>query len=226
MSLALAFSDTTSWFGLLASTDEVYIYRARVKGAAIKSPHEAMLFARAVGQGQNMKLDVRGVAVQKASESSGGDWWVDVIMTSPESGVAIMVTNASGITQAVLGDSELRATFPSLSVASAELLELTGPQSAIDHWRAQPILWDHALPGAAGRGGPTDTFATPAAYSVVLGKADDGKAAKPWIVPSPGLGPNGSGGGALESATVFWILGIAAVAAVAISAMGKGRRRR
>lgn len=212
---AAGLGETTGWLGVSAATDEVYLVRLDVKGARLDSPADALKWARAVGQIVSTKLetDVRGVAVWQ--DATGQH--VDVVMTADKSGISILVPSEEGLREAIEADAELRRSSPALVVTRAQLLELTGPADAIDHWRSQPLLWDRHL-GAAG--GPTDTFATPAEYSVVKGKADDGKRAEPWKTIVPGLGPPGGKATAMWP----WVLGILAAAAVSYH-FGKEKRR-
>jgi len=213
---AAGLGETTGWLGVSSATDEVYLVRLDVKGARLDTPADALKFARAVGQIAATKLetDVRGVAVWQ----DGAGQHVDVVMTADKSGISLLVPSEDGLREAIESDSELRRSSPSLVVSRAQLLRLTGPADAIDHWRSQPLLWDRHL-GAAG--GPTDTFATPAEYSVVKGKADDGKRAEPWRVTPPGLGPDAKNN---RAQAWPWVLGILAAAAVSYH-FGKEKRR-
>lgn len=210
--------ETSNWLGLVASPSEVYLVRLAVKGARLDTPDDAKKFARAVGSlmSDKLDLDVRGVAVW----GSASDRHVDVILTSDDSRVSLITPSNDGIKSAVEADPTLRAGSPTFSVTSAELLQLTGPPDAIDHWRSQPILWDRHL-GPGSSGGPTDTFATPAEYSIVLGKADDGKRSSPWRAADPGLGPDAK----KNAASAWpWVLGILAAVAVSYH-FGKEKRR-
>jgi hypothetical protein len=224
MSYTTGFGDTASWLGLLANTDEVYLLRVRATDFAPKSPLDMLEIVRAVGgapMGGQTAIDVRGIGLWTDPSSLSGDQTIDVIFTSPTSGIALSVPSASSIVNSLNADTVLRKIFPGAVFHDGSLLQLTGPMDAIDTWRSQPVLWDHSLQGPTGRGGPTDTFATPADYSVVLGKADDGKQAKPWKVNRPGLGPGP--GSSPSSGTLLW-LGVAAAAAIGIAVM-KGRKR-
>ncbi len=199
------FGETSSWWGLVSTTDEVYLFRALLKGLPITTPIDALLFVRVVGERFNafFPMDVRGVALGKVT---GNDYVIDVVMTSPQSGVAPLTPSAVSVQAAILADSDINRIYPALQVVDPEILELTGPKDAVDHWRAQPVLWDHSLEGARGHGGPTDTFATPADYSIVKGKADDGKGATPWKVDKPGFDPTPGAQTSDSTATVFLVL--------------------
>jgi hypothetical protein len=218
MQAAAGLGETSSWLGIVTSTDDVYIWRARAKNAAISSPSLALLFARAVGMGQNRKLDVRGVAVRK---EGADDWTVDVILTSSEGGITLGVaTNADGVADNVLQNSEIRAAFPGLQLKDPKFLELTGPKDAIAHWRSQPLLWDHLL---GSDGGPTTTYGHPAEYSVVKGTADQGKSAEPWLAKGPGIDSEKPPGPVLE--TVL-LVGMVAIGGFVVAQSLKDKRKR
>jgi hypothetical protein len=213
---AAGFGETTGWLGVSSATDEVYLVRLDVKGARLDTPADALKFARAVGQivATKLETDVRGVAVS----SDGAGTHIDVVMTADKSGISLLVPSEEGLREAIEADPELRRSSPALVVSRAQLLRLTGPADAIDHWRSQPLLWDRHLGSA---GGPTDTFATPAEYSVVKGRADDGKRAEPWRLDKPGLGPDDK----KKAGQMWpWVLGILAAAAVSYH-FGKEKRR-
>lgn len=225
------FGETKTWLGAWRSKDEVYLWRARLRGMPMKHPDQALTIVRAVGRAVAKwdpvqgaaELDVRGVALSKIADT---DWSVDVVMTAVSSGPDLLVKNAQGIANDAMAEPELRQLFPQLSIEEPQLLQLTGPPGAVDHWRAQPLLWDHNL---GPEGGPTDTFAKPAEYSIVLGTADEGKLAKPWTSSKPGLTPpppkgggtNGSGQDTILAAGIV-LVGVVAVAKI----LGSNRRRK
>ncbi len=198
---------------------DVFVLRLRVRGALLTSPRQAVLFVRAAGRGQNLGLDVRGVCFWKAQGvAAADDTMVDVVMTTKilRSPSMLSASDAKTMAKNMGADAELRAAFPAVSIQDPVFGQLTGPADAIDHWLSQPLLWDqnlgtHDVLGYGG--GPTDTFAAPAEYSVVRGKADDGKRVVPWTEGAlPDLGskkPGETGGTA-----VLWVLGLAAAAGV------------
>jgi hypothetical protein len=112
--------------------------------------------------------------------------------------------------------------FPSLLISEPQFRQLTGPADAVDHWRSQPLLWDHLL---GGDGGPTDTFAQPAEYSIVLGTADDGKRAQPWKVKPPGLGPNGEKKPPGPATNAVLLLGAVAIGGYVIAQTLKDKKK-
>jgi hypothetical protein len=215
----IGLGETSSWLGILTSTDDVYIWRVRAKNVELTSPAQALLFARAVGLGQNRKLDVRGVAVRKEGSD---DWTIDVVLTSSEGGISVGVaTNADGVAQNVLQDSQVRAAFPQLQLKDPKVLELTGPKDAITHWRSQPLLWDHLL---GSDGGPTETYGHPAEYSVVKGRADDGKSAEPWLMPKSQTEGDGKPPGPLGNTLL--LVGLAVIGGYAVVQATKDKRKR
>jgi hypothetical protein len=172
------------------TTDAVYVLRLRVTGVALRDPTDALLFARAAGQGQNLALDVRGVAVSQPRGAASDEYVVDIIFTTSALRVAVLwADGAADMARKIAADPDLRARYPGVSIAGPVFGALAAPAEAIDHWRAQPVLWDHAISGPRQLGGPTDSFAQPADYNVVKGKADDGSRAVPWVIPKGGLGP-------------------------------------
>ncbi len=175
----------------LRDTD-VMVLRLRVTNARLSDPSDALLFVRAAGQGQNWGMDVRGVAVSAVAGSD--DKQVDIVFTKGDAGllgfgpIIGIHDDAAAMGKQIASDEALRQVSPNLVVASAQIGVLTAPADAVDHWRSQPIAWDHLLSGPKGRGGPTDTFAQPAEYTVVKGTADDGKRANPWKMTVLDLG--------------------------------------
>ena len=187
------------------TNQEVYVLRLRMKGASLREPRDALVFVRSAGSTQNLGLDVRAVALL---EEPGGELVLDLVMTREAlySPWPWMGDDAEAMRQKIAADPNVLARFPSLAISTAVFGELVAP--------------------AGGHGGPTDSFATPAEYSVVRGRADDGKRAVPWRAePPPGLGP--SGARPADRARVAWIVLAAALAlgAVVISRARKGTFR-
>lgn len=180
---------TEPWHQIVQSTSEVYLFRAQGKGIVPPSARDMLAFVRAVGKAQGAHLDVRAVGLWLDGDKA----MLDVVMTSSFMNVdpsfSLTSPSAKDVAAAMMADEQVRALFPSLVLTGPELLELVGPQSAIEHWRSQPLLWDHQLGGFGEHGGPTDTFAKPAEYSIFLGASDDGAKVKPWRVGTTDLGP-------------------------------------
>jgi len=194
------FADIDAWTSNLLphamSPTEVYVLRFRARGAKLSRASDALLFVRAAGQGQNLSMDVRGVAVSHDSNDPDDTNTVDVVFTVAPAGTIIpgsvtipgVSDDANSMAAQIAADADLRAAFPNIGLDNAQFGQLTAPVDAIDHWRSQPVLWDHTFHGAKNRGGPTDSFAQPAEYSIVQGRADDGARAKPWRVSKMPLG--------------------------------------
>jgi hypothetical protein len=191
--LAAAFGTVDPWDHVWAhalGTSDVFVLRLRVSGVKLRDPSDALLFARAAGQGQNLALDVRGIAVWKTADMSADQWMVDVVMTTSALRAAVLwADSAEQMGVKVAADESLRSAFPTLAIQSVVFGQLTDPADSVDHWRSQGMLWDHALPGPKNLGGPTDLMAKPTDYSVVKGQADDGKRTLPWTTPTVPLGP-------------------------------------
>lgn len=177
--------------GHLWSPSEVYVLRLVVVGAPIEDTADALVFVKAAGQDQNLRLDVRGLAVSPVG--GGARQQVDVICTVREGGLAIpfVSDDAASIAAQIAADPDVRRAWPGISVVSAVFGRLTAPPAALDHWQAQSLLWSTAFPGERGRGGPTDAFAMPAPLALVKGKAEDGKTATPLPPRTPSFNPSG-----------------------------------
>lgn len=207
----------------LWSADDVYVLRFTMLGATIRDARDALRLVQAAGQDQNLRLDVRGIAVKDDVLAQGGVpcQVVDVIYTVREGGLGIpfLADNAADITKAMGADPDLLGAFPKLTIPPQLALfgRLTGPSAALDHWRAQAVLWSASLSGPRGRGGPSDAFAMPAPLALVRGSADDGKLAKPlaaMTAPPPIGGPGKSPGAELD----WTVLGLG-VAVLAVSGL-------
>lgn len=189
------------------SASEVYVFRTKVTGAKLRDATDVLPFISAFGQGQDLRLDVRGAAVWNRS---GESFMIDLIGTTDFGlPVPLIADGPADIAKHIEEDPEIRAAFPQVKLSDAQFGPVKDAKVAVDRWLALPILWDRRLPGKRGKGGPTASFATPAEYSIVLGKADDAKAT-PWKIDAPGLGP----GREPENDVALWLLG-AAVAGVA-----------
>jgi hypothetical protein len=205
-----SFGDTAPWgesawdVRVVASPREVFLWRAKLSGAGIFSPQQALLLVQAIGR-KLSTFDIRGITVS----GEGGESSVDVVYTSPD----YMSPppwkwppgwdTASDISGFVTTDSDVRASFPSLQVVSANLLELTGPPASVDFWLSRTILWDSGI-------GPMQSFVD--RQGVYKGIADDGSNAKPWkseasLVEPQDVLKNKSGIGGL-----ILVAGVAAVA--------------
>ena len=189
--------DTSAWYRLYARPDEVYLFRARVTGAELSHPDDALALLAAVGRASDLNLNVQGIAIEKTP----GGATIDVPMTTAvvRAYAPLIYEDAPGIAMGMLSDPRLRERFPKLAVAAPELLQVTGPPAAIDFWRSHATLWDPTL-GQSGQGGPTAAFAERA--GVYLGAADG--ALKPWTVKRPGLGPTPS---QEDKHTALWVMG-------------------
>lgn len=181
---------------------DVFVLRLSVVGLPLRDARDVLPLLRAIGKGQNLHLDVRGAALSQDPGAPPDAWHADLVLTTPMALFPLApllpgtVDDGASMAQKVEADPGLRGSFPAFKVVGSLFGQLTAPPNAIDHWRSQPILWDSHL-GPAGTGGPTDTFAKPADFSIVHGKADDGALATPWLVKQSPLtppGPPGPGG--------------------------------
>jgi hypothetical protein len=175
----------------------------------LASPKDALLFVRAVGNGNKWGHDVRAVVVNRLSE---GQWNVDVVMTGKVPvplafecmQPVFLPQSARDLAEIVVNDPEVSARFPGAKLGSYELLELEGPQSAVEFWLAHHLLWD--------AGKPTLKFGK--ADGVYWGQADDAPNVKPWSLGQPPLGPfdKGSTPGNSTAAAVILVCGVVAAA--------------
>jgi len=213
----LGFADIDPWTVMAAhvwSASDVYVLRLKTEGAVLTEPGDLLLFVRAAGQGQNLDLDVRGIAASRAGAS------IDIVLTADKWGLSVpfLADDAAAMAKHIAGDADLGARMPSLAISNAVFGRLAAPKDAIDHWLAQPILWDHRFTGPKGRGGPTDSFAAPPPLTLVQGKADDGKRAIPWPKRT-GPGPTPK-----PASTTIWV-GVAAVS-LGLAVMAQSTKRR
>jgi hypothetical protein len=208
----------------------IMVLRLTLAGVKLSSPDDALYFVKAVGQGQNWGMDVRGVAVSSTAPESAQ---VDVIMTKADMlvggywnpGVVLATTlapadDATSMAKKVAQNPTIIKAFPKMSIVGAVLGELLEPEDAKAHWLAQPVLWDHLLKSQDGPGGPTDAFVHPTPGNVVHGTADDGPRAKPWPKSILSLGPADA-----ERASKFLMFGVAAAAVAGVAYVVSRRQK-
>jgi len=199
---------------------EVFVLRLTTTGLPLLQPSDALQLIRAAGRDQNIGLDVRGVALSQTPGQDPASWMVDLIYTTPVSLNPLPFTDdGATIAAKIQADPGVKGAFPSFAVTNQIFGNLTDPADAIDHWRSQPILWDHLL--GTGPGGPTDTFASPAQFSIVKGQAEDGARATPWVVSKLPL----TNGNSPPSTSVWWVVGGIAAAALGVYYVTKGKKR-
>lgn len=209
--------DTADWYRVYASPQEAYVWRARLGGAEMRDPSDALAVLAAFGKAQDLDLNVQGICVVKQP----GGARVDVVITTKTTQPALIYTplvndDAESLALKLLSDGQLRQRFPQLSISEPELLQITGPPDAVDFWRSHETLWDPSL-GQTGHGGPTQAFAR--LSGAYLGAADEGPALKAWKVDKPGLGPDQGKDG---DATVFWVIGGVALVWLFVRSIGAG----
>ena len=206
---------------------DVFVLRLGFTGLPLRDARDVLPLIRAAGRGQNLHLDVRGAAVWQDPGAAPDAWHADLVFTTamPLFPLAPLmpgfVDGGPDMAAKVQADVGMGGSFPGFKVVSQLFGQLTGPADAIDHWRSQPVLWDHAL-GSPGTGGPSDSFAKPADFSIVRGKADDGARAVPWKIGQPPLTPPGGSG----SNTLLILAGLALAGFVGLQIVkGQGKRR-
>lgn len=197
-----------SWWGLSESSAEVYVYRFEASGIPIGTdgapadPIDLLDFASVVGRNQLRSLDIRGVGVMKVNGQPLDQWTIDVVATGSFTGAILPQPFEPNMNAALQDDAGVRARYPNIKILNGSWYEMSSPQASVDFWRSQPVVWDHLLTsGQGGRGGPTSSFARPAAYSIFYGSSDLGgnvKSLQPKEVPL-GSKPSSDGGIALPS---------------------------
>jgi len=196
-----AFGDTGGWARWYADPSEIYLWRAKVRGAALDDPRDAQLLLRAVARGQQLRLDVRGLVVGWGKDNVAN---VDVVMSADTLIPYVVPTTAEVVAERAAADEALRQRFPGLAFSEPQFLELTGPADAVDFWRSHQIIWDDKT-------GPLDAFAR--LEGIYRGAADDGPRASRWTLPEPELDGKPATPG-LGTATTF--VGWAAVGAAVV----------
>ena len=206
---------------------DVFVLRLGLTGLPLRDARDVLPLLRAAGRGQNLHLDVRGAAVWQDPGAAPDVWHADLVFTTAMALLPFaplmpgFVDDGLDMAKKIQADPGMAGSFPGWKVVSQLFGQLTLPADAIDHWRSQPILWDHAL-GPAGQGGPSDTFAKPADFSIVRGKADDGARAVPWKIAQPPLTPPGPSG----SSTLLLLAGLALAGLIGFQIVkGQGKRR-
>jgi hypothetical protein len=223
------------------SPEDIYALRLRVQNGTPTSIDDAKLYVRAGGVAQNMRLDVRGLAMWKAAGMGTNETMVDVVYSVSEGSMAMpgISDSADDMAKKVVAEQQLRARFPSMVIASAEFGILKGdikdPGSAAQNWLAQPIMWDHKFTSDAGPGGPTDSFATPSPRNIVIGQADVVAEQHTWTssdvfkggTTTPGSTTTPEGTVTPPDSTVLWVVGLGVVGFVGYQMMtSRGRARR
>lgn len=186
-----SFGDINPWTVMSAhlwDPQEVYVLRLKTRNAKIRSPEDLLVFVKAIGQSQNLQLDVSGAGTWQASGMPESESMLDLVFTTTEGGVNIpfVADDAKSMAAKLQAHADVRRVFPDFIVTEQQFGPIVSPKDAIDHWRGEPILWNHLLNDK--KGGPTDSFAKPADYNLVRGKADDGARATP-ITPNPIFAP-------------------------------------
>ena len=192
------------WERTAAETDEVYLWRAKLSGLKIRSIEDMQAIARAVGRGEGLGLDLRGIAV---TDNSDGSYSIDAAMTAkaPLVYAPLVFNDAAQVGQAV--KTELTSRFPNLVVSGAHFDQITDAEPrhpALDFWLSHSVLWDlpWALFPAFEKGQPTGAFAR--FEGLYQGNAEQGLDLKPWPRTEPSIGPTLASS---SSSTVLWLAG-------------------
>ena len=211
MSCGCALGETSSWWQLSAGSEEIFVWRCQFSGASIATADDALAIVHGAAQAKHNQLDIRGITVAP----SGSGLSVDIIFNTKQwlaNPQAIYAwPSAKEVAAAIAADPGVIARFPQFTMNGFAWLQLTGPASAIDFWRAQAIIWDRQL-GDQSIGGPTQAFAD--RVGAYIGKADDGSSLQP--LPGSGKVPIGpQPNGKSSTTTALWVLGgLGAIAAV------------
>lgn len=210
-----SFAGVGPWGRNAAETDEVYLWRAQLLDANVRNIQDVQAIAGAIGGGQNLGLDLRGIAL--ASAGSGNTYNVDAAFTTKVprifAGDPTLDTAADIATKV---HAALAERFPGLQIADPHFDEINDDSPkhpALDFWRFHPVIYEAQFLGSVV---PTSAFAR--FEGLYRGNAEQGASLKKWPkdqpFPKPGNGGNGNGqaGGVSTGEAILWVAGAAAVA--------------
>ena len=204
------------WGRNAAETDEVYLWRAQLLGAEPRSLSDVQAIARAIGAGQNLGFDLRGIAY--ASSGPGGEHQLDAAFTTKIPRLFLSdptIDTADDI--AVKVRAALVERFPTIEIRRPRFEEIndTDPKSpALDFWRFHPVIYEAQF---FDKMVPTDAFAR--FEGLYKGRAEEGHSLKPWPKDDPGGGVQPPGQPGDTDPTMLWIAGGIAVLWLASRAM-------
>jgi hypothetical protein len=219
-----AFGTTDTWKRCTAGPSEVFLFRTVAKGITLKSPRDALLFARAVGIYNDFLMNVRAIVVNPIGPDEYG---IEVVMMALNVYIApnfcVIVQSASDLAKKIVTDPAILARFPGVRLDNNHLVQITGPGPALDFWRAHWVLWDKALGDKPVFGTPTGagTKAYEDANGVYLGMAELAPNLRKWTAGEVPIDDR-AGGGATTT-NLLWIGG--AVLVVWLGAKALQRRR-
>lgn len=214
------------WSVYASESDEAYFWRALFTGADIRTLKDMQDVAGAIGKGQNLRLDLRGIAVEP--KGSAKTYAVDAAFTTSYPRMYFpdpTFDDARDVAMKV--QSALAARYPDLQISGARFEENNDDapiHPSLDFWRYHPVIMEATF------GGPMMPTAAFARWEgLYRGKASDGENLKKWKDPAPpngGNGPptngngNGNGGNGNgpsgangpsgnddEDTTLYWIAG-------------------
>ncbi len=197
------FAGIEPWGRHAAETDEVYLWRATIFGAEPRGLSDVQAIARAVGTGQNLGFDLRGIAYERSGP--GTQHALDAAFTTKLPRVFAFdptFDTVSGIAANVR--KALVERFPTIEIHDARFEEIndTEPKHpALDFWRFHPVIYEAQF---LDRMVPTDAFAR--FEGLYRGRAEEGHSIKPWPKDEPGPGVEPPSPGDKDS-TLLWIAG-------------------
>lgn len=177
-----ALSGVGPWKRAIAETDEVYLWRATFTGAEPRNIQDVQAIAGAIGAGQNLGLDLRGIAMQQAGPSD--QYEVDAAFTTKLPRVLWLdptFDTASDIAAKVR--AALAGRFPDLQIVGERFEEINDDapkHPALDFWRFHPIIYEAQFLGSTV---PTQAYAD--FQGLYRGRAEDGLSLKRWPKDEP-----------------------------------------
>lgn len=204
------FGELESYWGMVPSTDEVYVLRFWLVDTFmnLSTPYDPLRLVSVVGHLLPSGYNVRGIAIQEddLADANAALLELDELSVQHSVHADIILTHAHGLqlvgyfrdgedfTELMnRSDSEFHQQWPDARVVgAAKWYELTGPERVLVDWRISPVLWDYRLNSIGGQGGPTSAFVR--GDGVWIGTADQPLRQLPPTevkpIPAP---PNGGG---------------------------------
>lgn len=205
------------WGRNAAEQDEVYLWRATLTGANIRTQVDVKALADSGAKAATgLGLDLRGVTVSKRDDAHAD---VDLVFTSKETLIYPPGTTPSAADVGTRMKAALSAQFPRLTISNARWEQITDAapkHAALDFWLSHYILWDTPAGSIPMLAESKPTHASALFKGLYQGRAEDGIKLKKWPKDEPFTpGGGGSGSGLNKDDTIWWVLGFGALAWIA-----------
>lgn len=197
------------WNVQAAELDEAYVWRGFVHATNPRSIGDVQAIARALAENADLRLDLRGVAMDRAGPADL--WQIDAVFTSqfPQ----FYLTEPIGGRPLSYGQAvvaALQERFPGAALQAASFLQFVDEPKhpALDFWLNTPVIWARWMGPPTGAGQPTTAFAE--FRGLYRGSAEQGHGLQPWPKQEPGgLVPPSQ---QPEDTTLLWVIGGIAIA--------------